>query len=260
MVFVKTGRAPELHQLQWMALPQRFRAVIEDTAAAVLRQEVCDITDLYLQCLDHHGLYLEQRPEILFSLMGMIDSYVRDARSTAMVRALLDVPVDIVGRGWDHLETPGCRARFHDAIDAERLPGLYANTQFLLNTMPNFATGTHERVLNGFAARCCVVSNENADMRARFGELPTYLGLDTGAQDLRDRLASIYHDGSNFNGLHQPALDLVEAEFSGAGFVCGLVNLANEVAMGAGADFQRRRYEPPQQRVVTVGPTLHLPS
>uniref|UniRef100_UPI0018C873CB hypothetical protein n=1 Tax=Streptobacillus moniliformis TaxID=34105 RepID=UPI0018C873CB len=72
----------------------------------------------------------------------------------AMVRALLDLPVDIVGRGWDHLAAPGCRARFHDAIDADRLPGLYANTQYLLNTMPNFSSGTHERVLNGFAARC----------------------------------------------------------------------------------------------------------
>lgn len=242
MLFVKTGRAPDTHRLQWMGLPQRFRAVVEDTAAAVLRHEVGDITGTYLQCLDNHDLFLEERPEILFSLMSMIDSYVRDFRSTAMVQALLDLPVDIVGRGWDHLKSSGCRARFHDAVDADRLPGLYANTQFLLNTMPNFSTATHERVLDGFAAKCCVVTNENAEMRIRFGGLPSYFGVDTGARDLPDRLASIHDDDRSFDELLQPALDLVHSEFSGEGFVCALINLANEIAMGASPSVRQRCY------------------
>ncbi len=233
MLFVKTGHAPALHRSGWLNLPPRFRAVIEDTSAAVLGQGVCDITETLLKCLDHHGLYLEQRPEVLFSLMQQIDVYVRDCRSTAMVKALLDLPVDIIGRGWDHMRCLGGKARFHEAVEATALPQLYAETQFLLNTMPNFATRTHERVLHGFATKCCVVTNENAFMRKTFGPLPSYFGIDTEANELTDRLATIYHSPERYDDRLQPALDFVTTKFDAAVMMRGLIELALEVREAA---------------------------
>ena len=234
MLFVKTGHAPSLHRSRWLGLPPRFRAVLEDTAAAVLQQGVGDITDTMLACLDHHNLYLEQRPDVLFGLMREVDVYVRDARSTAMVHALLDLPVDIIGRGWDHVERLGGKARFHKAVDAATLPKLYSETQFLVNTMPNFSTRTHERVLHGFAAKSCVVTNENQDMRQRFGKLPSYFAVDTEHDDLASRMAELFHGTTCYDDLVQPALDLVAADFSAAGFMRGLIDLAMEVrAAGA---------------------------
>lgn len=237
MVFVKTSSAPETHQTQWKTLPKRFRAVLEDAASAALRQGVGDITDIFLQCLDHHNLYLEQRPEVLFGLMCYVDRYVRDYRSTAMVKGLLNLPVDIIGRGWDYMATPGSRARFYAPIDATLLPTLYANTQFLLNTMPNVSTRTHERVLSGFAAKCCVVTNENDDMRTRFGPLPSYFGVDTEAANLSASLASLYYGTERYEDRLQPALDLVQAEFNINTFVVGIMELVAEVHAAAGTEF-----------------------
>ena len=242
MVFVKTCCAPELHRSSWVELPKRFIAVIEDSAAAILQQGVGDITDTVLQCLDHHGLFLECRPEVLFGLMCYVDIYVRDCRSTLMAKALLDLPVDIVGRGWEHVSTPGSRARFYKSVDAKELLTLYANTQFVLNTMPNFSTGTHERVLNGFAAKCCVVTNENDDMRRRFGPLPSYFGLDTAASDLGERLATIYYGTERYDDQMQPALDLVQTEFSAERFVCAMLELAGEVKLAASEEFTGFRH------------------
>ncbi len=233
MVLVKTGHAPSLHRSRWLSLPPRFRAVLEDTSAAVLKQGVCDITDTYLQCLDHHDLYLEQRPDVLFGLMREVDVYVRDCRSTALVHALLDLPVDIIGRGWDHAARLGGKARFHPAVDAATLPTLYSQTQFLLNTMPNFANGTHERVLHGFATKCCVVSNENAAMRAHFSALPSYFGIDTESGELADQLAALYHSTAEYDEQLQPALDLVTAEYDAATMMRGMIDLALEVRHAA---------------------------
>ena len=229
MVFVKTGHAPSLHRSRWLGLPPRFRAVLEDTSAAVLRTGVCDITDAYLQCLDHHDLYLEQRPDVLFGLMREVDVYVRDCRSTALVHALLDLPVDIIGRGWEHVSRLGGTARFHPAVDAATLPALYSRTQFLLNTMPNFATCTHERVLHGFATKCCVVSNENLAMKERFAALPSYFGIDTERCELTDRLAALYYDIAGYDDRLQPGLDLVTSEYDAGAMVRGMIDLALEV-------------------------------
>jgi hypothetical protein len=237
MVFVKTGCAPAAHRAGWSGLPRRHIAIIEDAVAAALQNGVGDISDIVLQSVEHHDLYLEGRPEILFHLMSRVDAYVRDYRSTAMVEALLDLPVDIIGRGWDHIETPGCRAKFYKAVDATMLPNVYANTQFLLNTMPNFSTRTHERVLNGFAAKACVITNENADMCRDFGALPSYFGVSTEDTDLTEKLASLYHDTTNRDDQFQPALDLVQSQFSPEAFMCAMIELATEVKAAAGAAF-----------------------
>ena len=233
MVFVKTGCDPERHRAAWAGQPPRYRAILEDSAAVALRSGVGDISGIVLECMAQHGLYLEGRPDILFGLMRAVDVYVRDCRSTAMVRALLDLPVDIIGAGWEHLADQARRARFQAGVDAAVLPGLYADTQFLLNTMPNFAHGTHERVVNGFAAKCCVVTNENADMAARFGNLPSYVGVDTDAPDLADHMASLVHGDTRYDDRVGPAADLATQDYSAEGFMRGLVDLALEIRSAA---------------------------
>ena len=238
MLLVKTGRDPALHRAEWTALPRRFRAVLEEASAAALQAGVGDIAATVLRCLEEHDLFLDGRTDLLFGLMQRVDGYVRDHRSTDLVRALLDLPVDIVGRGWDHAAHPRSRARFHPAADAASLPALYADTQFLLNTMPNVSYSTHERVLSGFAAGAAVVTNENADMRARFGALPSYLPIDTAAPGLCARLAELFHSPAVPDTA--PALALVAAEFSGEGFMRGLIDLALEVA--ATPDFAPWRF------------------
>ncbi len=240
MVFVKTGCDPALHQAKWQALPRRFRAVLEDSAALALRQGVSDISDTVLQCLRAQDLFVETRPDLLFGLMQEVDVYVRDYRSTVMARALLNLPAEIIGRGWEHVATPGCKARFRPAIDGSLLAGLYSETQFLLNTMPNFAHGTHERVLNGFAAKCCVVTNENADMRTQFGDLPSYFALDTEASGLADELAELFNTKRQFDDSLEAAQALVQTTHAPEMFLRSMIDLALEVM--AGSDFESFGY------------------
>ena len=233
MVFVKTGHAPALHRSRWLNLPPRFRTVLEDASSAVLQGGVGDITATFLQCLEHHDVFLEQRLDVLFGLMRQLDVYVRDYRSTALVHALLDLPVDIIGRGWDHVAGLGGKARFHPAVDATALPTLYSQTQYLLNTMPNFSTCTHERVLHGFASKCFVVTNQNSAMRERFSALPTYCGMDTEAAGLADQMAELFGSNEQYDDLLQPALDLVTADYNAAAMMRGMIDLALEVREAA---------------------------
>ena len=240
MVLVKTGCDPQRHRAAWASLPPRFRAIVEDSAAAALQRQVGDISGVVLDCMARYDLVVERRPDILFGLIRAVDTYVRDVRSTAMVRALLPLPVDIIGRGWEHLAATACRARFHAPVDAATLPGLYADTQFLLNTMPNFSHGTHERVLSGFAAKCCVVTNENADMASRFGALPSYVAVNTEAGSLADDVAALFHGDATYDDRVDAAAALVDADYTAEGFMRGLTEFALEVR--AAAVFSGFRY------------------
>ncbi len=230
MVLVKTGGDPAVRQAGWASLPRRLRAVVGDAASLASHGGPGDVTDTVLAAMEAHGLAPEERTDITFALMTEIDLFVRETRSTALVRALLDVPADIYGSGWDHIDGSGRRARFHPAFDAAGLPALYAATQFMLNTTPNFASGVHERVAYALDARCCVVSDQNAYMREHLAGIPTFFGIDPSDPALADRLHAIYQDPTDYTGATQPGVDLTARRFDGRRFMHSLLELAKEAA------------------------------
>lgn len=229
MVFVKTGGDAEARRAAWQNLPRRWRAILEDAATAATSQPTGDITDIVLAAFEAHNVAPEQRTELLFALMFELDLYVRDTRSSNLVKALLDLPVDIYGRGWDHVSGNATHARFHPAFDADALPRIYAETQFFLNTTPNFSSNVHERVAYGLDAKCCVVSDENAFMRDKLADIPSFFGVEPNGPDLAARLHDIYHDQTDYTDAMQPALDLVDREFNGERYMLSLLDLAQEV-------------------------------
>ena len=232
MVFIKTGGDPEARRAGWQALPGRWRAIIEDAASAAISRRTGDITDLVVDAAEAHHMVPEQRTDLLFGLMTEVDLFVRETRSTAVARALVDLPVDIYGRGWEHVSHLATQARFHNAFDARSLPDVYAETQFMLNTTPNFSSGVHERVAYGLEARCCVVSDENKFMEAELSGIPTFFPINPRDARLSERLKHIFYDTTDYTPLTQPGLELVTRLFDGERYMLSLLDLAQELRMG----------------------------
>ncbi|HEY8611633.1 MAG TPA: hypothetical protein VIL69_10145 [Roseomonas sp.] len=232
MVFVKTGEDPARRRAEWNGWPAPLRAVLHEAAEEAARRPTGDITGLVLEAALARGLHLEERLEILFALAYQVDLHTRALRANAFAHALLPLEAMIIGRGWDHLDSMGARATWRPAIPAPDLPALYAGTQFLVSTNPNFSHGVHERIPNGFAARACVLSDDNAFTRDRFAGLPSFFGLDWTAPDLADRIAAIFHDASDRGPLTDAALVVAERDFGPDGFLQGMLDLAALVQAG----------------------------
>jgi hypothetical protein len=226
MVFVKTGADPEARRAIWRNWPRRLRDALENAGAELCRRGTEDITPTALACFEANDLFLEERKDLLHGMLFQLDLYVRAVRATAMARALQDIPATIVGDGWEHVREPGCRARFLPSMPASSLDDLYANCQWLVNTTPNFSSGAHERVLRGFAAKCCVVSDDNDFSRGRLRGLPSYRGVEWHEKTLGDRLAEIHGDPTAYDDALQPALDLVEREHDPLAFMQAVMSLA----------------------------------
>ena len=231
MVFVKSGADPVRLRAQWAGWPARLRTVLEESADALAGLGTGPITGVVHACLSAHGLDLMRSQALLFGLLHELDGYVRALRATTMVRALLPLRADIIGDGWDHVRHMPGRARFHPATDAAGLDAIYAQTQILVNTSPNIGSGAHERVLRGFAARCCIVSDDNEFARTTLRALPSYHGVEWQASDLGERLAGIIEDPAAYDDRLDPASEYVRRHHDPSAFLAGLRGLADIARM-----------------------------
>lgn len=231
MVFVKSGGDPVAQRNRWHRWPATLCAVLNDCADSLATKgtgPICPDVDSVLRA---HSLVLDGAKPLLFGLLHELDTYLRNLRGTAIATALLPLPVDIVGSGWGHINCDEGRARVHPPIDAGALEALYADTQILVNANPNFATGTHERVLRGFASRCRIVSDNNDHARQHLLALPSYAGVEWNDPDLADRLAEIFHDDTPFDDRLDAAQAYVEAKHPPDALVDGMRRLADIVRL-----------------------------
>jgi hypothetical protein len=240
MVFVKSGGNPELLREYWPNYPVRFRAILEEASAEILKRSTQDINGIVLACFASHGIEVGDRHEIFFAAVLQIDLYTRLVRATRMAQALCRVPADIIGARWEHVDRSGAKARFLPPVKADTLSQLYADTQFIVNVTPNFSSGTHERILQGMAAKACVISDDNEFGRAHFGALPSYHGFDWRDADWPEKIVAWFNDRDDYEDRLQPAIELIESEFAVSKFVCALFEIAEFVR--AGENFSNLTY------------------
>ncbi|HYZ63856.1 MAG TPA: hypothetical protein VE650_15525 [Acetobacteraceae bacterium] len=231
MLFVKSGGDPARLRANWAHWPARLRPVLHECADMLAARSPGPIAPVVEACLAAHALVLDGCKPMLFGLLHELDTYIRALRATSMARALLPLPVDIVGDGWDHVRHESGRARFHPPIPASELDAAYAETQILVNVTPNFASGAHERVLRGFASRCCIASDNNDFAQSQLARLPTYFGLQWQEPDLADRLAAIHADAAPDDDGLDAALAYVEANHDPAVFISRMAELAQLARM-----------------------------
>jgi hypothetical protein len=228
MIFVKTGADPERQRARWAGWPARLCNVLHECAEELIGQPTGTIVPTVMACLGANHLHLEGSKPILFGLLHELDTFLRAHRATVMARALLALPVDIIGDGWEHVRNdPGVtRARFHDARPASALDALFSQAQFVVNVTPNFASGAHERVLRGFAARACVISDNNQHAAEILHALPSYHGVDWNDPDLPGRLAERFHATTSYDDHLDAAQDYVERHHDPVAFLFRMRDLA----------------------------------
>jgi hypothetical protein len=232
MVYVKTGENPRAFHDRWATWPRRLRAVLENASAEALKRDTGDIGPIVAAAFEAEGISVDGRVAYLNAAFTQVDHYVRSVHSTWMVEVLGRLPALIIGRGWDHVDKANARARFQPAVDATALKGLYASSQIVVNTTPNFGSGLHERVSDGFAARTVVVSDRNDYARRALDPLPSYRGYSWSDPGWREQVAAMHDDRTDFGELTQPALDFVERAFDPVAFMESLVETARLLRFG----------------------------
>lgn len=157
----------------------------EEAFYAVLQEQGYDPADmasdtlrnLYRMC---HGAHLFMRYYIRYEIVKKL--------------TLSPVRLHLFGNGWrEHLgmENRFTRTEFHPSVSFAETTEVFRNSKIVLNVMPWFKNGTHDRVASGMLHRSVVLTDRNRYLDGMPGgimELYDLHGTDTLAQRIGDIL------------------------------------------------------------------------
>lgn len=105
--------------------------------------------------------------------LAFIDTYVRMRRRHDIIDALLKngITVDVFGSGWEEFDTdyPENLIR-HDAMDMEHLLEEITDSKIVLNIMPLFPDGSHERIFLTMCAGSVCFTDKNPYLEECFDD------------------------------------------------------------------------------------------
>lgn len=95
-------------------------------------------------------------------LFRFLDVYAFSYQREKTVRTLVEngIPVTLYGSGWDHCDwINNSNLDYHMLVSPEEILSLMGKTRIVLNSMPNFKSGSHERIFNGMLAGAAVITD-----------------------------------------------------------------------------------------------------
>lgn len=104
-------------------------------------------------------------------LFRFLDVYAISYYRERAIKLLVEngVHVTVYGHGWENcswISYPNME--YHPNVSPEEILTLMGNSKIVLNSMPNFKNGSHERIFNGMLAGAVVVSDTSLYLEEEF--------------------------------------------------------------------------------------------
>jgi len=174
IVFSKSGKNTNEIEEAWRRRMPLVRDILFEAAETLFHRNTADFLPGLQQAAERRGLHLSGNSDLAIALLLDLDAYVRFRRAEMLVRTLLRYPVDVYGRGWDHIGWDGASARLlGPAPWADMLRQL---PQYLgcLSMNPLVDLSTHDRVFFALAAGVPASSDSNEFSRSHMPEMEPY--------------------------------------------------------------------------------------
>lgn len=124
-----------------------------------------DVFELYFrECHGTSFAVLEENPQSSSEVLYKFEWTVLGVYRTAMVRILVEngIKVDVYGPGWDKTDfSDNPNLIKHEWTTAEHCLELMYDSKVVLNSMPWFKDGTHERIFNAMLAGSICVTDKS---------------------------------------------------------------------------------------------------
>jgi hypothetical protein len=175
ILFLKNGKDPaRLRQLWASCLGPRPLQAIHDLASE-LESNLDNpannqIDDLVARYFNENGFDIERLLKLRLFFIAQLDDYLRALKCTRMAEALMDLPVEIRGNNWEHLDFTGKKATYIDECDYTKSIGLVRESLGLIDVSPNTVTRPHDRLMRAYGAHTFCLTNEQKFLQ----ELPHF--------------------------------------------------------------------------------------
>jgi hypothetical protein len=219
LLFLKNGKDPAQIRQMWVAgVALQVRQALFELADQLERHLDCAsgnrIDDMVTQYFVERDIDIEQLVNLRLFFIAQLDDYIRAVKSTRMAEWLMDLPVQVRGNNWGHLDFTGKKAACIDDCNYVDSIQLIRSSLGTIDMSANTASLPHDRVLRAYGS--CTVCLTNSG-QAFTAELPhedeltfsfTKEGLQTKvAAMLADRSATVEKGiavAEAFRSLHPP--------------------------------------------------------
>jgi hypothetical protein len=165
VVFLKNGNDPgRLSKIWRETLPPAILQPLQDIASQLANNlndatagRIDDAVTSYFMDKDIEVVHLAN---LRLFLLAQLDDYIRRVKSTFMVRALLDLPIQVHGTNWDHIDFSGSRATWVTTCDFETSRQLIAESLCTLDMSPNTSLAPDDRVMRALGRYTMCLTNE----------------------------------------------------------------------------------------------------
>ncbi|BDV44429.1 hypothetical protein GURASL_33520 [Geotalea uraniireducens] len=159
---------PESIRKSWLS--SSIGSLLDIIAEAALYESEKSLVQVFIEAFESRGL----NPAILkdrgsWCLLRAVGSYVRQARRKLIVESLRDCNMHIYGNGWEELPAlANSNIRVCGQINYSEIYDKMADTKIVLNILPYFTDGSHERIFNSMLAGAVCLSDENIYLKDNF--------------------------------------------------------------------------------------------
>ncbi|MFO1027211.1 MAG: hypothetical protein U1E70_18710 [Acetobacteraceae bacterium] len=175
IAFFKSGGDENAMRATWrQTLPPTLATVLEEAAEACHGADVAAMLPRLQQAAERHGLFLAPDGTLCLTLLHHLDFYERARRSTLLMRSLLDLPVDVYGADWGHIDWSGKRAVHRPPLT---FPDMMARLPAYLGSLslnPLVSESVHDRLPFALAAGVVPLGDRNWFSRQHMPDLDRY--------------------------------------------------------------------------------------
>lgn len=163
--------------------PEEVLAIIDNCEPGLARDmhKMIDVlkSDFSLRCDEVLELLLQKNDIVLppptfaqyMQLYFLVDTYITAYVRDMVLRALAgnEIPVDIFGHGWEKFD---CTAKnvfhFHGSCTFDETFSKMADAQAVLNVMPWFKNGAHDRIFSALKNGALAITDESGYLTGHF--------------------------------------------------------------------------------------------
>jgi len=165
---------PQIHLDTLKQLPEVFYNIAKSIIAMMLKDinlTVEEALRLYLASV--YFTYSESEFVEIMDQIYILDHYIRSYYRDKIIRTILDagITLTVCGQGWEQLKetySENLNVIGTEGLDIEDNVKLIANSKILLNILPSFKNGTHERIFTSMLNKCICLTNPNQYFEQHF--------------------------------------------------------------------------------------------
>lgn len=158
--------------------PEAFNKVLDDAIDLVFSDDTISLGN----ALAHAWQASKLNPEGVdfTTLYYYLDNYTRGKDRVELIRSIKDAHVHVFGElspdnavgilSWHQYLASQKNATIHPSVPFPKAMEILRQSKIVLNSMPFFRNGSHERIFTGLGSGCLVISSESQYLRNQFKE------------------------------------------------------------------------------------------